>query len=400
MATFETRLAGDDDRSKIAWNVTALVEKHLSPPPKYGQPWEMVSNIEFRGFAAIDYPVAHLKPTEKSEDGLITFSVGASYELWVIKKFGSLPMPRREYQGAFQATVEIPYHFTDNGDFVVDDGDLAIDDAMPRLTPPTGDKAVALWGFVTGKRDGTAPGPKYVMLAPIVGLPSTGTYDERGSTWGGEIGKDISLFFNLIKFDGSGSYSRSSTQGRSVTLPSNTFSPGWFRINLDVARKEFPRPVPAPLPVDLPSYLITTVFFAKSDQATVDGVIAADLRKWRERLTQFDAAHKDLPSLIEGIRHNKLTVYCDGYADMQGSETLNGQLHNDKLSAQRANNVKQAIKERFGSAQEPNTNGHGNETAQWRVEVNKRRKQVPRDADRAVVIWMDYREVEKYLRGK
>jgi hypothetical protein len=413
---FEQRVQQDDPKSKIVWDVSALVERRLNTPPKFGEPWELVGSVDFRSFAAANYPVAHLKPSEKREDGVITFLVNASYELYEYFKMGIANVPKLKFKGTFESRMMFPYHFDEGGKFVVGKDELTIDEAIPRQFPATGDNAVVLTGFASAKRDGAAPGPKYVMIAPTLGIPSLSPYEESGSTKGGEIGGKFkgSTFFNLIKwnFDASGSYSWTSTDGKTTNLPANSFIPGVFRLDLEVTPKEFPKPVPpppTPISGDAQDIMLTNVFFAKEKQDKVDGQIRDAIAAWYDQIKQFDTRHPQYPSILEGLRSpdklpadRKITVYFDGYASASDGDTSAGRLRNEQLSDRRAANVEEYVKVKFGRKTDTNRKGHGNEGAKWLIEVDKKGRIVgkkPVGTDRAVVIWLKLEELERYLRG-
>jgi hypothetical protein len=171
---------------------------------------------------------------------------------------------------------------------------------------------------------------------------------------------------------------------------------------LDVTAKEFEPPAPVPLP-DFTPVMLTIVYFANEGDFKTDGRnarIGDELDKWKRSIAQFDATHR-LPSLLQGMRDGKLTVYCDGHASASEGQSAKGRQKNVNLSHDRAINVEEEIVKRFGA--KVKSQGHGIEMAKWTGEVNKKTLQLalkPRAEDRAVLISMKYDELEKYLRGQ
>lgn len=381
------------DNSKIAWTISSLVEKSIPNPTLKSGKSILIDNYFYRDFAPLERRTAYLKPADKREDGLIAFNLRGVYELNDADK-----------EGSFAYNVTFPYYIDEAGDYVADQNHLIIDDPMPRQSLVTGDNAVVLTGIACLKVDGRdkAATSKYVMIAPTISVPNASSYKESGNSWGGQMGGGVSVFFKLIEFDLSGNYTRTSTKGTSESMPANTFVPGSIRLDLNVASKTFPRPVPTPLPLDLASITLMAVFFAKNDESVLDARIKNEIGRWFDRISQFEDGHKDLPSILDGVRKKKITLFANGFADARGSQTDEGRAHNIELSDARARNIGLFLKKPFGSLIELNTAGRGNKTAKWKIEFDKRRGLVlkPRDQDRSVVIWMEFDEVEKYLRGQ
>jgi hypothetical protein len=179
------------------------------------------------------------------------------------------------------------------------------------------------------------------------------------------------------------------------STPAKTGSALPFFVYLHVPK---PLPVPQkPLPPELRGLLLTAVFFAKEDQDKVDDKINAAIQQWYDGFEQFGANHRDLPNLLDAIRDDKLTIYCDGYASITGTNKYN----TDK-AWNRATNVREYIHRKLGiSTEKVKPETFGSKGSEWDTEVDARGKVVikPRDKDRCVVIWVKTSEIESILRG-
>jgi hypothetical protein len=170
---------------------------------------------------------------------------------------------------------------------------------------------------------------------------------------------------------------------------------------LNVYGKVEPPPVPPPPAKKYPEKMITVIPFAKEGQRELDGAARSIASDWVK--VMFDT----YPKFKMPMMHGDLPVYFVGYASKTGPKGEKDEQkiddYNVEIGEARAINVKKYLQPLLGSKADLTYRSVGRQEAEWATVYDEKLKKTvqvvgqPRDIDRVVVVWADYKKMTAIL---